>query len=79
MEFNSLSCANVLLIIHADVYAKVGNGEFRLGGQPLIMNLLPQIQRKEAAIYSNVQLLIREAYQINSNAPDIPNAYLQKS
>ncbi len=42
------------------------------------MGLLPQFQRNETQIYGNVQLLIREAYQINYQAPNIPNRYLKK-
>lgn len=42
-----------------------------------MMGLLPQIHRNPAMIAHNVSLLLRHAYGINYQLPNIPNAYLK--
>ena len=44
-----------------------------------MMGLLPQMHRNEATISRIVSLLLKEAYNINYEVPNIPNKYLRGS
>jgi hypothetical protein len=43
-----------------------------------MMGLLPQMHRKEATIASTVSLLLKNAYGIDYEPPNVPNKYLEK-